>query len=305
MWGIIKQWSAAVLLFSFGCSLILVFPRPVHAFRLDPGVLDVAVNPGEATDTTFTFTNTSSEEKTYSVDLLRVTLGSVEGDMEAVPIEEPSRTAPDAPEDPANWFSYDADSFILAAGASQDIVVHIHPPASVPAQVFVLGIRLLEQAPTGSNVAIHTGAIELAFVTIGTGLIPDVQILSLDYPPFFVTSFPAFSNITLRNDGSGIAIPDGAIVVENKIDRTGDIFHLNPDGKRVPPGQTRTWSIPTPIFSWIGLYKVWLVGGEENQNEMIGTSHTVLIVSPWVIGGILVGAILFVVVLRQRKRQQK
>lgn len=266
---------------------------PARAMSLSPSILDAAIAPGETVSTSFALTNTDKEEKQYSVDLMRVTLGSQEGEMTFAPLDAAS----------ADWFDVKDASVTLAPGATKEIAIHIHPPASALSQVFVLGIRVTEQSKSEVGVVLRSGAVELAFLTIGEGLSPQIQILSFDFPPRFLMAFPSRSAITIRNDGNGVGIPDGSFVARDLFGSIIGNFPLNPEGRRVPPGQTRTWFIETPISGWINSYTLDLVGGEENGFAPIGETHRVFLLSPWVIGGILIGAMLFVVALRQRKRQ--
>lgn len=289
MWGITSVYRLAAI--GFFCFFSFS-PFVVHALGLAPAVLDVGVVPGEETSTSFSFQNTSSVEKKYSLDLLGVTLGPAEGDRAFFELSEEEKA----------WFSLLESRFILAGGASRTVPISIHPPAGIPPQVFVLGVRVLEEAQLNDGIALHEGAIELVFVTIGSGLEPDLSILSFEYPSIFGLRFPQQMVVTMRNDGEGVAVPTGSVVVTNLFGAVHE-YPMNPQGKRVPPGQTRTWSVETPLRSLASLSTVSLVG---EDGLMIGEAHRVVVMSPWVLGGIIGGAILFVVAtVRWRKRQQK
>ncbi|MFH1712391.1 MAG: hypothetical protein ABH846_04115 [Patescibacteria group bacterium] len=247
MWGIIK----ACLLGAFiGCSFFQ--PLKVNATSIAPTVIDLAVTQGMEVVTQITIINDSEDTKNYTLSMIGVDVGTSPDNMTFFELDE----------DTASWFDLSQSNLQLAGNEELEIELMITPSLVAPSQVVTIGVQILENVEASSGVGVSSGFISLVFITVGSDLEENFELIGFSFSPKIAASLPIEFNATIQNRGQRVVQPEGLLEIDNIFGKTVKRIEINPNFNRVTQDQIRTFNM-----TW--------GEGERNQNFFKGLKQEI------------------------------
>lgn len=249
--------------------LLSFLPFSTFATTINPTAVDVEANPGSSSGVQFIVGNDKNSEIIYHFDVILVTfLGASE-----------SPTLSSLPSEYNSWIDVEPDIATIASGQTQEVAVLINPPEDFPDQTIILGLRAVGDDVAEGSVKIREGVVGLIFATIGTdgkasGTLADFTVAKRDFTDPSATFYT-----TLTNTGNITLKPTGTISIVNSLGKTVDVLELNPDGKRINPGQIRTFSTTWQSSLSVGVYSASLQ--LDSSSAIDGNDSEVLYLFPW------------------------
>ena len=271
--------------------VLLCTSNIAHAALLFPTVQDIAVEQGEKEEFEIVVQNQEEVSKLYSVDFIGVGLGEQEGEYEFFELSESQK----------GWFSSELSSFELVSGEVREFAVEVSPDTNTEAQSFVAGVRVVESAVGDSGISVQSGFITLLFITIGDGILEDVEWLSFESED--TLSFGDLNAyFTVRNSGDRFAQPQGFVSLLSWTGNVVSKFDINPEFKRVVKGQDRTFAISIDTDWAFGPYEIRIDAQPWVDGDVYSDSFIIWFFSPRIIGLVVIGLIILVLIWRYAKR---
>lgn len=273
--------------------LLSLCPLSARAITIEPSSNDLSVMPGASDSVVFLLANNDLQPKTYHLDVV------------AVSIDETS-DAPsfyNLPTSLSSWVSVDPAIISLESQTASEITLTLTPPADASPRVQIFGLRAVADGEGAGSVSVREGIIGLLFVTVGAGQEGSGELIDFTVSEGGLTNQFVTFYITVTNTGETVIKPSGTISIQNIFGQLAETLEVNPDQKRLVPGQTRTLAV-----SWQPKFATGFYGADLNFDEtslVSGQGHQSAFVVSWRL--LLVCLFIFGVVLivwgRRRKKQ--
>lgn len=230
-------------------------PTFARAESLTPLVTDVYINPGESAAIDVVLSNDQDSEMTFDVLPVKVDLGNEANDLQFSQLDAEHQS----------WIQFEQNVVTVPARGEVTAHVVLTPSADALDQEFVFGIEFLEKKPSNSQVGISKGYVSLVFATIGSDIPSSFSLIDFSEEQGTDHSNRTFS-VTIQNHGERIGQPNGTIEITNIFGKTVAALNLNPEYRRIPSGQFRTF-----LVDW----------SRSNSIPLIGIFHVKLRAVPW------------------------
>jgi hypothetical protein len=276
--SVITKWVFRIFLFG-----LFLRPIAVSAMAISPSSTDVNLTAGEPQSAVFFVANDHEQPIIVHFDVVQAIFTGNEGSPQFQELTDPY----------LSWLSVDPSIATIEPGQNVPVTMTIQPPTGTT-QTIIVGLRAVSDAVESGEVAIREGVVGLAFVTIGDpgaagGRLADFQLSSRHF-----WEREAIFYTTLTNFGSTILKPTGVISLQNAFGQQSDVLEINPDGKRLAPGQTRTyttvWQPRWPLgyyHATINLDSTSSITGRDDLTFLI-CSWSILVICPLLIGLVLI-----------------
>lgn len=238
---------------------VLFLPSSLLAAVL-PSARDVQVDPGQSAQVVIPIENTSAMSENVQISLMSAKF--VDGQDQ--PMLEKMHA------DVASWMSISQSSMTLISGEKESTTLTIAPPATTQNQTMTVAVVVTESTP--GQIVLNHGSATLVFVTIG-------EEKAIGRCVDFASSTMTSANVTMTNEGRGILVADGSVVLRGPFGLRLAQVALNPSSHRVLSGQTRSWSIDVPTVPWWAFGPLsWKI---EDQNVTIDACGPLSAGSRW------------------------
>jgi hypothetical protein len=269
-----------------------------NSLKLSPLRSDLTLDPG-----------TTGTVKTYITNLTKdtVVLKAIEndfvsGDEKGTPsliLDENSY----APSHSLKRFMVPLSTVTVAAGATQEVDVHITVPKTAQAGGYYGAVRFAPAGSTSQQIALSSSVASLILLTVSGPVVEQMTLTNFDVQQNGGTSsnFRTPNNLALlvrfQNKGNLQEAPFGQINVQKgkKVVYKYDFNQQNPKNE-ILPDSARRWNVPLKNLGKFGKYTVSGTFGYGTKGQTINIEKTVWIVPTSYIMGI-VGAIILLLVI--------
>lgn len=270
-------------------------PTFARAESLTPLVTDVYINPGESAAIDVVLSNDQDSEMTFDVLPVKVDLGNEANDLQFSQLDAEHQS----------WIQFEQNVVTVPARGEVTAHVVLTPSADALDQEFVFGIEFLEKKPSNSQVGISKGYVSLVFATIGSDIPSSFSLIDFSEEQGTDHSNRTFS-VTIQNHGERIGQPNGTIEITNIFGKTVAALNLNPEYRRIPSGQFRTflvdWSRSSSI-PLIGIFHVKLRAVPWSHGDELTDELTIVSFPPIAVGvSIVVVLVAFIFIVKYLQR---
>jgi hypothetical protein len=246
----LSLFHAGLFLVSVLISAFLVFRFAPSALALEvsPSIVDLALEEEGRETMDFSFSNTSDEDRYYTIDLVSVDLGASRDDISATPLDDAL----------SPFLSVDLQAIALQEGEEATVSVSAHASSDLIPGSYVIGVEVTETTGAFSGVLVRGGFLSLIFLTV------EGDITTSFTHDFYVDRLPGSSDIigtfVVENTGDRILQPSGVLTVSSLFGKDLQQLQINPNYSRIPPGQVRLFEINFHAagFAPLGLYQMQL-----------------------------------------------
>lgn len=282
----------------FGLFLLILIClgtfQPVHAFEIQPAIIDVATEPGSRSQVNIKLRNDENETVRYFVTVEKF-----------VPSGENGQQLFLGPNDTAGlpeWTYVDAPSVTLRPNESINFPISLRIPAGAGAGVHTAAVFFSPTPSSADGSAIGSapriGA--LLFVTVSGSLTKKVSLQSFQVNKDVFELLPADFSVRLRNEGNGVYVPEGSVRIQNAFGSTVATLPINPEAKRVLPESVRALSVSWEKDAFaIGPYTATLY---LDQTDIAETSVRFYVwpwrTMAWIAGGFIALILIYAVLKR-------
>jgi len=268
-----------------------------QAAAVSPESVTLTVKQGEKVQQTIRFENDTTETKSYSIELSKISFGSSADDLRFEPLGEVEQS----------WILLDRSSFVLGPEADQAIELTVSVPTGTEAQVLSFAVIATAQTAEASGIGVTSGSASLIFVEIGGDLGANLQIATFGAVPDNAHQLPIRFAALVSNLGAGLSEPEVGVVLKNMWGKEVELISLNPTSRRLPGYTSRIFTEEWQGSPWrFGPYTAELYVFPSNSDAVI-TSTTSVVLFPWrmlcvfAVAGLILGAAVYAF-LRARRR---
>lgn len=264
--------------------LAFIFPLSgnVYAASVEPSAQNTFLSVGDEQEIRIHILNDELNEKRYKIGLVK-TIFAEDRSIARVQVLDQSDTA----------LTLEEQEVSVLPGETKDIIISVHAETLDPG-FYTYGVQVMEVAGQDEGVIVSSGYISHIFLTVGeqNGAYV-VNDFSIDHK----NGGGYESYLSLKNTGNGLVQPIGTIEVKGLFGKVILAEQVNPDQKRLLPGQeyifTNNFEVPSNIFS-LGYHRMILrVSPWIHANEF--KEELTIFVFPWRLT-IFVGVIVAVLI---------
>ncbi len=231
--------SFAVFLCS--CVLVFLFPGPsVYAFSVNPALVDVMVDQGQAYRGVIEIRNDETADQTYYLSIQKFLPQGESGQQEFLSPQDTSGLP--------SWIYFPQPSIVLKTGESRRVPFMIRVPKDALAGGHYAAVffSTLPPSPQALQHEFLSGSRTgvLLLVTVKGELVKRLELENFSLmTPLRVERLPVSFSVQLKNTGSVHVIPEGNIRIKNWLGQTVALLPVNPQQGRVLPDSNRSFSV--------------------------------------------------------------
>lgn len=248
--------------------ILLLFASIANASVVYPSVIDIKATQGQSENIDINVQNNESEEKQYAIELVNVTLGN----------EEDEYAFSDLGDEKKSWFELNNQNFSLLSQEQRNVEIIFTPDENASSETFIVGVNIIEEPIEGGQISVRTGIMTLLFITVGDDVPYNVKWVDYQIKVDKFTN-EINSYLTVENLDAGILQPDGVVQIKNIFGKVTEEAILNPELKRIPTGQIRTFIVNQSLPWALGPYEISLYVMPWDNAEVYSTSQTVWLYS--------------------------
>ncbi len=218
--------------FCFSILALFLLPFFAEAVSVEPQVTDVLVNPGDSFDFSVEIANFDNVSHDYSLGVYSVDLGNGPDDLSFSSLNNKIEFL-----NKANF-----DVLTLTSGEKVNWPVSFKVSADHEEGIEVIALEVYEVPDIDKDILISSGETSLLFLTVGDPLNRG-ELVNFSTTRTQASHLPVEFFVSYRNTGEAIYQPTGEIKIQNIFGKTINGLMINPQAKRVPPGQERSFSV--------------------------------------------------------------
>ncbi len=283
-------------IFSIALASFWLSVASVSAFAVSPAIVEDTIRPGASIEKTFKIDNDESFEQTFFFTIQKFKPKNGQGQQEFLPRTDL--------EGLPKWISLETPFIKLAPGEKADVRYKIDVPVDTMAggNYAVLFVSNLPPISTVPNVAVGARNGILLFTTVDGNVIKKAQLSQGSIKKVdgnWVISLP------IRNTGNTHIQPIGDITIKSIFGQQLATVPLNPEGKRLLPGEERVFDItwnPATIAWWKTLIPLTATISMEQPTAL---TQTLTFGFVRIIGAVAITIIVIIGTLKYRKRRHE
>lgn len=220
---------------------LATFAVRAQAIQVQPAIIDLQADPGNGKQAFIHLVNDEDQSSTFLVTVQKFIPSGEHGQQQFLPADDTSGL-PD-------WTFVDAPSVTLKPGQSINFPVSFRIPANTAAGTYTEAVFFALAGEAGQGSVATTPRIgALVFFTVNGALVEKQTLASFRSDKSAYTSLPSELTLQVKNDGNVLESPTGTIKITNIFGSEVARFPVNPNGNRLLPASTRsftvTWSDP-------------------------------------------------------------